>query len=173
MVTKKQLDNFEFGVNGWGSCQYAGAKHVYELFMAHVAKKGVEETAHEFEQLGMTIERKLVDNPVDEVREAILKYLADCLFDADAQLQKMIDNMEIVDDAFEILRSMAWDLWSAAPFVATAVGIRLADVPKGKGIGPEINVLVQGENIATGIYCGLLMAMEVVHDEKAFADFDT
>jgi hypothetical protein len=80
---------------------------------------------------------------------------------------------------FKFVKSMSWDLWCAAPFVAKlAFGSDVVsefepDVPFAGGVGPGLNVSVQRENYFVGLLCWLLYATGAVKNKRVFADFDT
>ena len=84
-----------------------------------------------------------------------------------------VDSIITVEDAFRVLRGFAWDLWGAASFMAEGCGILIENAPQSRGVGPKGNVLAQGENLVTGLYCAILKAMGHVQDTEVFGGYDT
>jgi len=184
MGLKEEIEAYEFDINIWGSVQYAGALRAYKVFMQKVEEKGLEDTVKEFEGLGprVTLGNKDKDGTLEDLKRFLLADIEDFYKDRDmddydkekcGRSTDAVKAMTRADDAFKVCREMAWDLWTAAAFIAGACGIKLEDVPSSRGVGPPLNVAAQGENLTTGLYCALLKATGLVEDEMAFADFDT
>lgn len=93
-----------------------------------------------------------------------IEYLNDCL-----------NGFKSLEELFIFTRNYSWDLWSAAQQIGVNIFERLEinGVPKAPGIGPVLNIEVQGENFITGLFCWLLVEHGLVKDVSVFSGFDT
>ena len=178
MSIKEELEDFEFGVCDWGSCQYAGAEHAYEVFMKHWQKnnRDTEKTIAEFnEALGCKIQRFAVEKASmpENFRTQLKEQIADYDEEDKYDWPKRIEMVVTPGDALKMCREMAWDLWSAAPFVASICGITIEEMPPAPGVGPEFNILAQNDNWQTGICCAVMIASGFTCGEEDFEGFDT
>ena len=165
-------------VNRWGSCQYNGALKVYDLYFKMRNDLSRDDT---WELLGIKVTIDGI-NPISEIKNAfvttvIQKYHKYKHY-KNGEKQRIAMNARRVvsyDDMFYFQRSMAQDLWYAAPRAAIYAfkNFELSDVPAAPGIGPVGNVAVQNKNYRVGLCCALLTDYKIVLNELSFAGFDT
>ena len=79
------------------------------------------------------------------------------------------------DEAFALLRDSSWDLWGAAPEIASWCfqNLKVAVGPKSPGVGPALNQIIQGSNYEVGLCCALLYEHGVVKDISSFKGFNS
>lgn len=170
---ENELDNpYPFCTFAWGSCQYESA---YEFY--HEIKGTKETILNNLMRRGIKVTfRELL--PFEQIKSMFLKEILETLDDPeDMQLfRNAIKKYKSIADLLGFLKDNAWDLWSAAPFMAgiafvqlDITGVEKAGAPKGI---PILNAMVQSENNNVAIYCALLNAFYNV-PEEAFKDFDT
>ena len=156
----------------WGSCQYTGA---YNMFKA-LEKSGMDPLKVDVRYTNVNTKEYALDEfkrcMEHDLKRSAEKYdFAEELRDWNAAK----DGIKSVDDCFEFLKDQAWDLWSAAPWIAEICfdNLELLNVEKADGAGPILNVMAQGENNQTGFFCWLMSKHGFVSDEGAFDGFDT
>ena len=157
--------DYSFEVNKWGSCQYSTAlavfnaiqkivdeDHHWHMVEARLKKNGIEIS------LGENDEKNFLENFKKEIK----KYYNDDTDEDPEYYNNMISQLNEVKngaDMMRFLRSQAWDLWTAAPFVA-------------KLMWPNIEI-TNTEYCGTGLYCAILYHQGIVQDDESFANFDT
>lgn len=179
-MTKEKLDKLvekiggrPFGVNGWGSSQYTGAINFFDtleaLTKAAGKKKGVVDRATILKKLGL----KVTYTSVVPLNKAWAKFKRDLT--KQYGIKKLLESTTpSIDNMFDICRSQSYDLWSAAPYIASLLFKDLkVETPAAPGVGPLWNVEAQSENYNTGLLCWLLYNEGLVKDPEAFAGFDT
>jgi hypothetical protein len=182
-----------FGVNDFGSCQYTGALNMFNTLQyfykkrrpggadcptAEVARMRQRDAT--FAKLGLQVTYKSV-TPLGKAWKAFSKEMIEsrsdkAIWDASdrKEVKEILKAFPSVDIMFLICRDQAWDLWSAAPFIANLMFKDLKIIiPKAPGVGPILNVAVQGENYNTGLCCWLLYNEGLVKDVDVFSGFDT
>lgn len=168
----------------WGSCQYETAYETYSKILAEKTfNKGLK-------AVGAKVTFKRICT-LDEVKKQILKEKTIFWEEDDSYSKKhnkknmkALTAAKSVDDLMVMLRSAAWDLWNAAPYISELFfeGLKVV-TPKTKGFGPVMNInkilnwdhrqIVQSENVLVGVYCALLKQYKLVKNESSFKDFDT
>jgi hypothetical protein len=140
----------------WGSCQYDVVAEMFHKLCELEEKVGREEV---LEQLGwegikpVTDYIQLLQDTKQEIEDAADDEIIDD--DQSAILIVALGSNPTGDEVMKCLRSMGWDLWSAAPFVAMAVWPEL----------PRLKL--------AGAYCWLLHTFDIVKNEESFSGFDT
>lgn len=93
-------------------------------------------------------------------------------------LKKQANDAATVEDLFALCRDASWDLWGAAPFIASSVFEEYVvpdELPAGNAEGwPVMNMAIIGSFSAeTGLACALLVREGIVKDPSCFNDFST
>jgi hypothetical protein len=169
-----------FRVNEWGSAQYGEALDIYNVLNALSAKLRDKRAA--MRELGITVRYSCMQrNPTVAVREwlkAQVKPLDEHLigllsigWDPRPALGRW--HPKTYDELLLKFRMNGWDLWCAAPVVASIAfkGLRV-DAMNAPGIGPSANVTTQSQNYRTGVCCWLL-AQAGLARKDSFGNFDT
>jgi len=156
----------EFMDNGdntfaYGSCQYQSAVAAVYIYknMQHLT---VKEIASE---LGFNLEPgEIQSNYLEKLREQLLAEGRDRIENwgytgEEDRYITPVENMTTAEDAFEITKSWSWDLWGAAPFVASIT------------LNASINS--KYTSVETGLLCARLMEAGIIKDEECFNGFDT
>ena len=162
IIKDKDLD-----VPDWGSCQYEEAANLFAV-LEHQG----------FTSLGIEVKFDRSFH-IKEILPAILNELkADfgcphCINDPD-YLEFPVEFTSI-EEVFDWCKAEAWDLWSAASFIADFCfkGLNFTNMETPIGFGPLLNKMVQSENYLTGASCFLLMEHGFVTDDSIFSGFDT
>ena len=178
MINK--INDFEMNVNEWGSCQYAGALHIYKLFLEQLKnnKNNISKTLNEFNIKDFYPSNI---NSIDRIKGEVLFYFtSDKNYTEDELVEKIknIIKIEKVDDIFKIFRESSHDLWTATDTIFYFVFqdnlfFIIEDFINIKTEGPILNKIAQSQNYITGIKCALLKYLNVIEDDKCFMDFDT
>lgn len=176
-----QLNDFEFEVGEFGSCQYTGAHHVMTVFRDKVKEVGLDKTIEFFNnELGCKIVHDGSNVNLDEmilslIQDEYNEYALEHYTPAErlAAVKEIVNKTENVDHLLQCLQARGWTLWDAANHVAVNSNIEIENPPKARGEGPILNVEVQGMNIQTGIQCAILLELGIVKEVNSFNDFDT
>lgn len=181
----KNLEEHDMGGGfSWGSCQYETAYDSYDYFTKALEKHGLSEVLEALESEGIRVDIRLGKDSFNDVKEGLKRKFNNQMKEArenndedwyeyGVDSYKDAEKIKDIDDAFEVLKDSAWDLWTAAPFISKQAGIRISNMPKAKGYGPSGNVLVQGSNHEVGLHCALLVHLDLVKDTSSFDGFDT
>jgi len=190
---QEMVGGIPFGVNDWGSCQYTEALNMFNRLTALAKRRRpggadcptaetvrMRQQGSALSKLGLKVTYKEIV-PLKDAWEAFKKEMKDSR--ANKAIWSVDDRKELkqdlavepsVDAMFTICRGQAWDLWSAAPFIA---GLLLKDLkveaPVAPGRGPKFNAMIQEESYRTGLYCWLLYHNGLVKDTDSFNGFDT
>jgi hypothetical protein len=93
------------------------------------------------------------------------------------ELKESLTQIKTINDLFYWAKHYAWDLWSAASYIAELCGISLEAITEiDAGIGKDLpipNLMNQESNLETGLYCALLSHLGYVTDPDCFVGFDT
>ena len=177
-MNDKQFDIENFDM-AWGSCQYDRAAQYYAMLCQLEKEFGRDNV---LQTQGITLNDPLPNEQIwSAFHAAMLETIND--YDDDEFQAEMreelgpIDTTKDIDDMFDMLRNMAWDLWAAAPFMfdvvfPNAVIDKKLKTPDKYCFGPVLNKAVQSCNDETGLYCWVLHSFADVH-ESNFVDFDT
>ena len=181
------LSGVAWGVCEWGSCQYATALAMFRT-LSLLKRAGYDPTAI----LGWGASATLTANAIGIATAAarIADGLATVVHERAEEdgeepdpivlaRAESLRDLPTLDAAFQAMRDLSWDLWSAAGHTSHMVfATEFADVEAlvgaSPGIGPSANILAQSDNYTTALRCYLLVAGGYVADPStAFADFDT
>lgn len=175
-----------WGVCAWGSCQYSTALAMFRALI-FLKRKGYDPTA----VLGWGPAALLAADsiPVAAASARISAGLVEVITERakedgtepdPEELAKAAALRELpsLDDAFDLMRDLSWDLWSAVSHTAhmtfatefAEVATRVAASP---GIGPCADILAQSENYTTALRCYLLVAGGFITNPISFAGFST
>lgn len=176
-VIERLVNNDEAG-KSWGSCQYDTASAAFDMLMtcelADVLKDlniiAKPRDMHDF-LFTRYIHARLQNISPDDTDWEYLKTQYDSINDNYPRQPKYA-----VQSMFKACADAAWDLWSAAPFIADIcfIDLNLPLIPVNiKTKGPMINQLCQPENIKVAVYCYLLTKFGFVHGTEPFDDFST
>lgn len=165
-----------------------------------LTKMGIELTAvpvsdgvKEFVETHLEIYQDDIKRAEDELKkvETLGKPTRDYFDDAEQQIGQIKDNIDWFQDhineleevefdssldcLFELTKSWAWDLWSAAPEIVS-YGFEKLDINgirSAPGVGPVLNMMAQSENYEVGFYCWLARSFGLVKSQESFANYDT
>ncbi len=167
----------------WGSCQYDEASRTYEVTHAFLRQFKTVALGIEFlrNELGCKIEidvPKSIEAAINDFftteAEEIEENPDYSALWAECKAQSLVRYGVTPEAMFNCVRDCSWDLWSAAPVIAAALGVIIEDAPRTTNVmGPLGNQMVQSENFQVGLYCALLMHLGLVKDPLVFSDFDT
>jgi len=160
----------------WGSCQYDTAASAFATLM----QCSLDDVLTD---LSITIKPRDVNDFLFTryVYERLRDLADDDLEYCQTQYDSINDNYPrqpkyAVQSMFHACRAAAWDLWSAAPFIADIcfIDLDLSFVPANtKTMGPMLNQLAQSDNTKVAVCCYLLTKFGFVHNPEPFTDFDT
>ncbi len=180
MTLEEKYGPIPFEVNDWGSCQYSSAKWLYDLYFKLREESSFEEV---LESLNIRVSSISVNSRLDfdAIKHDFVDYFDEEWDDLAPDWQEDVadDYREMkkatkVEDLFEFLRNMAWDLWGAAPRIASCafpgLDIKVEESP---GYGPVFNILTQSENFEVAVCCILLKEFGYVENEDCFSGFCT
>lgn len=70
-------------------------------------------------------------------------------------------------------KSQSWDLWTVTNFFEDLFfeDLKISNVPKAEGHGPDWNKIQQGNNYRTGLICAMLVDYGIIRDITIFNDF--
>lgn len=168
-------NEFEFN-ESFGSCQYDSAANMFAMLMT----MDVKEVMAKFNIIAKPrdvndfIFTRFIYSLLDDIDDDDLEYLT-------TQYDSINDNYPrkpsyAVTSMFHTCRDAAWDLWSAAPFIANIcfTELDISNIPENENVkGPILNRLCQGENNNVAVYCYLLTKFGFVDDTEPFNDFST
>jgi len=145
----------------WGSCQYEEAERIYNELSDNILKIRKFVKVKEIRKF-------------DDIKADLIKDINENGSEVFEYEWKSITDIRDLDHAFEILRNMGWDLWSAVPYLAGhLLEYEIIKEPEVSIFGPELNQLVQSENGVTGVLAAILVQLKLVKDEDSFINFDT
>jgi hypothetical protein len=173
------MTNDEFkAAHPWGSVQYDSAREWYDRYFRE-AQDG-EPPSERLKKLGfeMDIDHTVFNRDFSKKRREVHQEFS--IEEEDDEAHGLIDQAVSADDLFKVLRDEGWDLWGAAPFIASLWGIDITDQRKdppteeGSNGLPLINqMVIDGMSADTGLYCAILKDLGIVSDESCFEDFST
>ena len=144
----------------WGSCQYDCSALQYAELLKEELRDGRDK---------VLAKNAIKVGPVVTFNEDVLRELKDALCldvidkevvgDDTSEFRATLEPIKTVVDMLHFLRDQAWDLWSAAPYVA-------------RFVFPELNSEVDYED-ETGTICWLLKSYGFVNDDEPFKEWDT
>jgi len=171
-----ETNEFDFD-ESWGSCQYDSAANMYAMLMTF---EDVKEVMKRFD---------IVAKPRDVNDFIFTRFLYEFLDDIDDNdLEFLTGLYDAINDnyprkpkyaatsMFAVCRDAAWDLWSAAPFIAKIcfAEIDISKIPLNENVkGPTLNRLCQSENNNVAVFCYLLTKFGFVEGTEPFIDFST
>lgn len=168
-----------FGKFTWGSCQYESAAAFFAALEETKQKLGTRDAA--LAEFGITFKYTCI-NTIEtiwpEFKEEMEEHYTgswreeDYVVELFADLETMIPSY---DNLFIHLANCSWDLWSAAPFIASFVFAEheIDGVKTAPGAGPTFNIMSQGENFNVGVWCWLMWEAGLIKDQSVFRGFDT
>jgi hypothetical protein len=171
----------------WGSCQYFGAEATFNVLMElykkvrRNRKRFLRKLAGFAQVVTVPVSK---EEAVEKIKVNLLEYLDEMKGpeDSDQDLQWLderraeANSVTTVVGGLNVLRDMSWDLWGAAPYIASLCGITVRNAVDTSGQGPIYNIMAQNENGKTGLCCALLVIFGFVPMEEAantFGGFDT
>lgn len=158
-----------WGVNSWGSSQYTSALNMFTALEKLSQKYGKDEA---LKRLNIFVAHKGV-SPLVPAWNGFRKEMIERAKEMEYDKKEMADLVAwfnktppSVDAMFERLRSSAWDLWGAAPYVANIMF---------KHLEVKTSLDESGPNYVTGLYCWILWNQDLIkgNAEDVFGDFDT
>jgi len=186
--TPEEISGQYFGVNDWGSCQYAGALAFYRTYFEMRKSLSVNETL-EVLDIGIEFDSILSFQEIKEERLSFYKNLLkdqendkDMNTDANKYYQERtkeiiegLKDIHCADQLMLLYKKSSEDLWGAASelFEASFKNSKLTGIQKSPGFGPIGNVSAQSVNYQTGLQCALLKEYGIIFQEVSFAGFDT
>ncbi len=170
-----------FEVCDWGSCQYSSAQWYYDTFLQMRKDLSLEDT---FDALGakVTFEKcsplralQIAKNEITEELDEFYDQWNDPEDQEDhKELKERTEKATSIDELFGVLCDHSWDLWGAAPFLASCCFDDLKiEAPDSPGYGPVFNVMAQSENYEVGLCCALLKEFGFVESDECFGGFCT
>ena len=163
---------------GWGSVAYDSAKAIYDLWFEVRKSFSFQEALYvfavEYAILSEDSLRVAKERVIHELRELIEEDFA-----PEGELRSYTSKAQgasTFDPLFEVLRDIAWDLWSAIEEVGRlGVDVILEAsppaVPKGRVF--PLNVEVEEANYGVGLITALLVEFGLVKSEASFDGFST
>ncbi len=177
MTLEEKYGPIPFEVGDWGSCQYSSAKWLYDLYFELREKSSFEEALKEL-NIKVSFSGRA---DFDEIKHDFVADFDEEWRDLDKDWQEDVkEDFEQmrkatkVEDFFIFLRDYCYDLWGAAPLIASYafqdLDITVEDSP---GYGPVFNVMAQNENFDVAVCCILLKEFGYIEDEDCFSGFAT
>jgi hypothetical protein len=192
----QEIEAYEFEVNDWGSCQYAGALATYQAVMRayhNLCRRrggsaspvtGIVSIINFDLGASVVIEGRTPEEGLARMKYELETYFEELQQDLEGSFhtetemvqeekrvakvnQGLAAALENLLEVFAFLRNSSWDLWGAAPQVAWQCGIKIESAPKARGIGPVFNILAQSENVLTGLCCAMLVILGFIPEDKA------
>ena len=113
MINK--INDFDIIVNEWGSCQYAGALHIYKLFLEELKNNDnhINKTLNEFNIKDFY---PADNNDINYIKKNIMIYFIENDNHSDNELIEIIQNIlkiNKVDEIFILFKELSFDLWTA------------------------------------------------------------
>jgi hypothetical protein len=162
---------FPFKVNLWGSCQYATAKAIYDIWFMmrhHLSRDNTisaldVKITHKAQRNFGVAKQMFIDYAIEKY-----KYRDDGRCKVEAR------RVQSYDDMFFVKRKWSSDLWSAAPQICKLAFVDFEILTPGSpGRGPVCNVNAQSSNFEVGLCCAYMVECNVIRNESSFFGFDT
>lgn len=171
----------------WGSVQYSTVESTYKTYWKARETLSPDEVQEAF---GInSVQLGSIETAKSELATCLEEVITDGRSEEDPDdpydfvkshreaLGRITDCSDLkADELFEILRDLSWDLWGTANFLGQTM-VNPAYVsgapPEAPGLGPEINVELQSNNIHIGLLCAMLVDFGYVESSECFKGFDT
>lgn len=145
----------------WGSAQYDDTAEQYADLCKQEAQNG-RNAVHVKYKITVGITVVLAGDLLESLKDALCVDAVDAevVGDDTSEFRASLSGIKSVTDVLHFLRDQAWDLWSAAPYIA-------------KFVFPELNLGEICHEHTTGVMCWLLKSYNFVVDDEPFKGWDT
>ncbi|KKN52397.1 hypothetical protein LCGC14_0613140 [marine sediment metagenome] len=163
----------------WGSFQYTSAAVMYHILCALEEQHN---RAHVLENFKIEIGSKIttMQSVLKKFKEATTVHIQEFYEEEETtkeceDAEQKLSSCKTVTDMFRFLEELAWDLWGAAPYIASFVfpGLNVTEVADSPVVGPMIKIEACGENYRIAACCWLLKSYGFVEDDEPFKGFST
>lgn len=176
------MNNYIVDINPFGSFQYAGVNHIFELFLKY--KEEDNNLNNILSKLNSSFTFKNMNN-INHIKNLfIIDVAADIkenkndidYVDYKTNLLKEIINSNNIDEVLIILKNNSYCLWDAINLVFNSIydnNILNINIQNENTIGPILNQEIQKQNFKTGMQCAILFNDNIITNKESFYGFDT